>query len=84
MSDPKPFPSVVPGRRGRSRAHAAGHAAAARLQAAHPRTLIWYGETSGWFYAMDTSGLPISPRLDTLARLLWQRAGGHHRGVGAR
>ncbi|MGI5119449.1 hypothetical protein ACQEU5_07905 [Marinactinospora thermotolerans] len=46
--------------------------------------MIWYGETSGWFYAMDTSGLPISPRLDTLARLLWQRAGGHHRGVGAR
>lgn len=58
---------------GRSPEHTADHAAAARLQAQYPHMVIWFGETSGHFYAMDASGLHERPTLDALAMLAWQR-----------
>ncbi|WP_239648649.1 hypothetical protein [Nocardiopsis chromatogenes] len=35
--------------------------------------VIWFGETSGHFYAMDASGLHERPTLDALAMPIWQR-----------
>ncbi|WP_017539707.1 hypothetical protein [Nocardiopsis halophila] len=58
---------------GRSPEHADAHAAAARLQARYPQMVIWFGETSGHFYAMDASGLHERPTLDAITMLVWQR-----------
>ncbi|MFW5420520.1 hypothetical protein J0910_28300 [Nocardiopsis sp. CNT-189] len=58
---------------GRSPEHADHHAGAARLQARYPHMVIWFGETSGHFYAMDAAGLHERPTLDALAQLAWRR-----------
>ncbi|MDA2813156.1 hypothetical protein O4J56_21095 [Nocardiopsis sp. RSe5-2] len=57
---------------GRSPEHAEEHAAAARLQALYPNMVVWFGETSGHYYAMDESGLRERPTLDALALLAWR------------
>ncbi|WP_017558012.1 hypothetical protein [Nocardiopsis baichengensis] len=71
LTTTKPAPSTT--RWGRSPEHADAHAAAARLQARYPQLVIWFGETSGRFYAMDASGLYERPTLDAITMLVWQR-----------
>ncbi|WP_017538074.1 hypothetical protein [Nocardiopsis halophila] len=71
LTTTKPAPSTT--RWGRSPEHAGAHAAAARLQARYPQMVIWFGETSGHFYAMDASGLHERPTLDAITMLACQR-----------
>ncbi len=73
MGDPSGNHSRNATRWGRSLEHVGDHASAARLQAQYPHMVIWFGETSGHFYAMDASGLHERPTLDALAMPIWQR-----------
>ncbi|GAA3737333.1 hypothetical protein [Salinactinospora qingdaonensis] len=56
---------------GRSPVHVHEHARAAALQAQHPGVIVWYGETSGHYYAMDADGLHEAPNLEALALRMW-------------
>ncbi|GAA1980428.1 hypothetical protein GCM10009799_01960 [Nocardiopsis rhodophaea] len=56
---------------GRTRAYADHHAQAARLQAAYPQFVIWYGEHTGAWFAMTPSGLTEATTLDALTLAVW-------------
>ncbi|MBB6174022.1 hypothetical protein HNR23_004082 [Nocardiopsis mwathae] len=58
---------------GHSPEHADAHATAARFQAEHSGTVVWFGETSGHFYVLDRLGLHDYATLAELtAHLRWR------------
>ncbi|MDA2805808.1 hypothetical protein [Nocardiopsis suaedae] len=73
MADPNRYRDRAAMRWGRSPEHAGAHAAAARLQAQYPNLVIWFGETSGHFFAVAATGLHERPTVDALALFAWQR-----------
>lgn len=58
---------------GRSPRYSDAHAAAARLQAQHPHLIVWFGESSGHYYVMDTEGLRAHPSIDAATVSVWWR-----------
>ncbi|MEU3231114.1 hypothetical protein [Nocardiopsis alba] len=71
MADPDLHTGHMMTRWGHSSDHTDAHAAP-RLQAQCPHSVIWFGDTSVHFYAMEAAGLHERPTLEALVFLLWQ------------
>lgn len=50
------------------------HRQAARLQAHHPRSIIWFGEATQSFWVASASGLVEAETIDAVLTYLWTHA----------
>ncbi|MBV2364982.1 hypothetical protein ACFPZ0_10325 [Streptomonospora nanhaiensis] len=54
--------------------YAQQHAAAQKVQAAHRGLVIWFGESTGHYHLMDSTGLHEYATLDRLLMAAWWRS----------